>query len=833
MKKFVVNQKFLFVVLLISLGLFLGSQLFLQTSFLSGDYRAQHVPWAVSLDRAVKSGTLPLWDPYTHLGFPMLAEGQMAALYPPTLLLYLIFPLKAAYAWGNVLHYILAIMWMYVFLRNAGLKDFSSAMGSLIFAFGSVSGGGYYNTISLKVLCWFPLTLFITDCYFRKRKLPYMLLLGGVFAWQVLAGYFQYALYSIIFSGLYFYYSSIIVSTKRKQAKNVIKSLSEDTVAFVIAGITALVIASPQIYETLKLISFCPRKGMDLGFALSGSFWPTGIITLFFPHFGGMPYVNGAIFVGIVPLSAALFIRKKTFNKQLTFLFILFFVSLVFALGRFSVPYKFILNAVNFYGFRVPSKFLFFSGFALSGICAFGISAFLDIPAGDKKIYKACNIWLIITISLMVFVIAGNIILYFKDFWLELGENYIVKYIYGKSYHKYSLEEYRSRLEPIYNSTREIISFNNIKIIVGMAFAVFAGIFIFFHRNKLVKLSTLKWVCLGLVSFELLLYNHYCKINTNLEPLDTFIQESEVADYLKKDKGFFRVYSFIDRNPAEIERALQILPNRAIIHRIFDVGCYTPLVMGSYYNFMGNLGSVDDSMGVPLSTLDVLSSESKILEALNVGYVVALAEIPFFQKVKEIGKVKIYRNSNSLPRCFLTDNVELMPGDEIREKIISVKKWNNPPEVFLNGNTDSFVELDGLKVDSHSVAAIQKYSPNEVKITTLNNAGKALLVLSELYYPGWKAVVNSVPAKIFRVNSLLRGVIVGPGESEIIMKYSPSWFFYLLAASIIGYCVVILLFLAFKFGWQKAFIYFSVVFAIIVFLFYLNVFIYSQAAGKV
>ena len=94
MKKFVVNQKFLFVVLLISLGLFLGSQLFLQTSFLSGDYRAQHVPWAVSLDRAVKSGTLPLWDPYTHLGFPMLAEGQMAALYPPTLLLYLIFPLK-------------------------------------------------------------------------------------------------------------------------------------------------------------------------------------------------------------------------------------------------------------------------------------------------------------------------------------------------------------------------------------------------------------------------------------------------------------------------------------------------------------------------------------------------------------------------------------------------------------------------------------------------------------------------------------------------------------------------------------------------------------------
>ena len=186
-----------------------------------------------------------------------------------------------------------------------------------------------------------------------------------------------------------------------------------------------------------------------------------------------------------------------------------------------------------------------------------------------------------------------------------------------------------------------------------------------------------------------------------------------------------------------------------------------------------------------------------------------------------------------MPRCFLTDNVEFLPGDEIREKIISVKKWNNPPEVFLNGNTDSSVELDGLKVDSHSVAAIQKYTPNKLEVTTLNNAGKALLVLSELYYPGWKAVVNSIPAEIFRVNSLFRGVVVGQGESEIIMRYSPSWFFYLLAASIFGYCVAILLFLAFKFGWEKAFIYFSVVFAIIVFLFYLSVFIYSQVAGKV
>ncbi|MBN2190398.1 MAG: hypothetical protein JW728_04210, partial [Candidatus Aureabacteria bacterium] len=192
MKRIILERKYFIIILLLSVLLYLGDQVFLKTSFLSGDYRSQHVPWAIALDRAVKNLSLPLWDTYTHSGFPLLAEGQVAALYPVNLAFYLTCPVEIAYAWSNVFHYLLAFLFMYLFLMNSGLDDFSSSAGALFFSFGSASGGGYYNTVSLKVLCWFPLTLYLIDRYFCRRKVYFLPVLGVVLAQQVLAGYFQY-----------------------------------------------------------------------------------------------------------------------------------------------------------------------------------------------------------------------------------------------------------------------------------------------------------------------------------------------------------------------------------------------------------------------------------------------------------------------------------------------------------------------------------------------------------------------------------------------------------------------------------------------------------------
>jgi Bacterial membrane protein YfhO len=54
-----------------------------------------------------------------------------------------------------------------------------------------------------------------------------------------------------------------------------------------------------------------------------------------------------------------------------------------------------------------------------------------------------------------------------------------------------------------------------------------------------------------------------------------------------------------------------------------------------------------------------------------------------------------------------------------------------------------------------------------------NVSATGLLVLSEIYYPGWSATINGQPAHIYKVDNILRGLIVSPGSNHIVMEYRP------------------------------------------------------------
>ena len=59
----------------------------------------------------------------------------------------------------------------------------------------------------------------------------------------------------------------------------------------------------------------------------------------------------------------------------------------------------------------------------------------------------------------------------------------------------------------------------------------------------------------------------------------------------------------------------------------------------------------------------------------------------------------------------------------------------------------------------------------------VNTAGTSLLVVSEVFYPGWKATVNGQAAEIHKTDGALRGILVPAGFSHVVMKYSPASFY--------------------------------------------------------
>ena len=52
----------------------------------------------------------------------------------------------------------------------------------------------------------------------------------------------------------------------------------------------------------------------------------------------------------------------------------------------------------------------------------------------------------------------------------------------------------------------------------------------------------------------------------------------------------------------------------------------------------------------------------------------------------------------------------------------------------------------------------------------------AILVLTDVHFPGWEATLDGAPVGLLRANTSFRGVVVTAGEHEIEMRYRPATF---------------------------------------------------------
>ncbi len=68
---------------------------------------------------------------------------------------------------------------------------------------------------------------------------------------------------------------------------------------------------------------------------------------------------------------------------------------------------------------------------------------------------------------------------------------------------------------------------------------------------------------------------------------------------------------------------------------------------------------------------------------------------------------------------------------------------------------------------------IISYQAERVELRA-KSAEQALLLLSDAYYPGWRATVDGVESPIYPANHLFRGLALAAGEHTIVFEFDPS-----------------------------------------------------------
>jgi hypothetical protein len=165
-------------------------------------------------------------------------------------------------------------------------------------------------------------------------------------------------------------------------------------------------------------------------------------------------------------------------------------------------------------------------------------------------------------------------------------------------------------------------------------------------------------------------------------------------------------------------------------------------------------GSLYDSLtgrSAPLMTLDAARWE------------------PVYQK----DGVLLLRNHRALPRAWLVTEAQAVDQTEAWAMIRGqgARRFDPRRTALVELEPSKMPALSGRPLSSDSFARIVSYEPHRLVIET-NSDQQAVLVVSEMNYPGWAATLDDIKIPIHQTNYLLRGIVVPAGKHRIAMNFT-------------------------------------------------------------
>ena len=719
---------------LVVFALVLFSKIILTGKSLYGsDFIFQFYPWKNFIyDHVWQKGSLPFWNPYLFSGTPFIANIQASMFYPAGFLYYVL-PPDLAYGLSTMLHCILGSIFMYMFMRTLKLSQTSSLISALIFSFnGYFMGHLYAGHLSfVQSYIWIPLLFHLLYRFTERTDLKYAVAAGLVLGVQALGGFPQITFYTLLGSFLFgLYQGSILLKTRA------FRDAVGLAMGFAILLCVGFGLSAVQMLPTLEFAGHSTRAGgISYAFATYDSLHPKDLLAFIIPDIFGNP-IDGTYwpskeiwhfwescgYVGVFPL-LLLFITTKSspFRPLRTFFLVLIAISLLLALGKYNPLYPIIYKLPGFDRFRIPAQIIFLYIFSVAVASGMGVQA---MEEGTWRFNKGIFLFLAVTGFLLLLFLVGLHLSPFK-FFLKLFKNFST----GPVTH--------ANMEMLYD--RMIVSISRSALFFSCGL-----LFIVLHKKRRLAQWVFKVLLPAIILVDLYLFG------------SQFIRSYAFPSPVEKKN----IVAQLGGNPSQgrvIPNSQIFLPNDGLLHTFPSVLGYDPLILRRYIYFIQS--SQDQRFDDHVVNLGGLNNpNAKLMGLLNVNRLLLNGEIVDL-KINN-------RYLNIVQSAVIKSHDEVLPfmkSDEFDPLTMVILEQEN-------GQVQAANHQSGPISGSGSVLA---YDNEAIRIRTSSDQ-RGFLVLSEIFYPGWRATVDGKEAGILRGNYLFRVIPLEKGDHEVYL-YFVSW----------------------------------------------------------
>ena len=722
------------------------------------DFIEQYYPYRVFATRSLRHLIFPFWNPYSFSGMPFFADIQSAVLYPLNILMVLFSGTgilsPVVYEYQIIAHIFLAGIFTYLLARDFNRSRTGALLAALVFMLGGFTTTHIFHITMIHALPWFPCALLTLRRALQRSNVRYALATGLILSFTAFAGHPQMYVYIHYLLGAYLIYHLIDIFRASRNFKKTLFAVALFTLAVGTGG----GIASVQLIPTSKLSKESLRPEMEYSLSAQGSFRPFRFITLFAPNYystanncrknvpfywglslkdvdpGPHYYWETSLYLGVLPLFLALLALILLRSPPVLFLGITAAGALLIAMGDATPVYKMAYMLVpGIKLFRNPARIGIIFTLVMALLAAFSTDWVLtETPALEKKQRKKAAVFCGIAAAL--------VLLFAVVFASGAFRESIVEFIMKNDRHGISARQ----VSAFVTQSAYPYAVAQIMIFTVLALAtiglVAGRIFTGLPKRAFSILFP------AVVFIDVLVFGYgFAIMKMNPEtiyasnPLIRSVRE-KYADEL------FRINSRGSLPGSEDIGGPHLLfrRNEGTVHELFLMEGYNPLRLKR----------------------QLMDRNAHTLDVCNVKYKIKVDD--------RTGALDIVPHPTYLPRARMVSSYRLISNEKAILPLLHDEHFDHVNTVLLEEQPEGIPP--GSRGTVNSSARIVSYRINRI-ITEVETDQPSLLVLSEVYYPAWKATIDGKPSKVLRADYALRAIAVPAGRHRVICYYEDETFF--------------------------------------------------------